>query len=167
MTPAHEVDLSWQVLRRIVKEWAGDAAELEEVRPLVGGCVNTTVGLTTKDGTRAVLKICAHRVNPAFAHEAFQLELLRNVGLPVPQVYVWKIGTLDDPFSYLLMEYVDGVNLTEARHTCSSESFDYLQEHLATLVLAMHDQTADGYGRVRSDAPRHDQWVKFFREVRS
>jgi fructosamine-3-kinase len=153
------------VLRRIAKEWAGDAAELAEVRPLDGGSVNTTMGLTTQDGHQAVLKICAHRVNPAFAHEAFQLELLRNIGLPVPQVYVWKIGSLDDPFSYILMEHIDGVTLANARHTCSPEAFDHLQEHLAELVLAMHDQTTDGYGRVRSDAPRHEKWLNFFREM--
>jgi fructosamine-3-kinase len=121
--------------------------------------------LTTKDGQQAVLKICAHRVNQSFAHEAFQLELMRKIGLPVPQVYVWRIGSLDDPFSYVLMEHLDGVTLNEARQNCSAESFDYLQEHLADLVLAMHDNTADGFGRVRSDAPRHDRWVQFFREV--
>src|SRR5579862_773299 len=137
MTPAHEIDISWTVLRRIVKDWAGDSAELTEVRPLVGGCVNTTLSLKTKDGQTAVLKICAHRVNQAYAHEAFQLELLRSIGLPVPQVYVWKIGSLDDPFSYILMEHIDGVSLANARHSCSPEAFDYLQEHLAELVLAM------------------------------
>jgi len=165
MTPAHEADISWQVLRRIVKEWAGESAELAEVRPLVGGCVNTTMGLTTKDGDQAVLKICAHRVNHAFAHEAFQLELLRKIGLPVPQVYVWRIGSLDDPFSYLLMQYMDGVMLAEARQSCGPEGFDHLQEHLAELVLAMHEQTAEGFGRVRSDAPRHERWLHFFREI--
>ena len=28
--PAHEVDISWQVLRRIVQDWAGTSAELAE-----------------------------------------------------------------------------------------------------------------------------------------
>ena len=35
-------DISWQELRRITREWAGDAAELDEVKPLVGGAINTT-----------------------------------------------------------------------------------------------------------------------------
>ncbi len=165
MTPAHEMDISWHVLRRIVKEWIGDSAELAEVRPLVGGCVNTTLGLTTKDGHKAVLKICAHRVNQAFAHEAFQLEVLRGIGLPVPQVYVWRIGTLDDPYSYILMEYLDGISLAEAKRACTAEEMDYLQAHLAEMVLSIHEQTGAGYGRVRSDATRVDDWSEFFREI--
>ncbi len=165
MSPAHEIDISWTVLRRIVKEWAGDSAELTEVRPLVGGCVNTTLSLKTKDGQTAVLKICAHRVNHAYAHEVFQLELLRKIGLPAPVVYAWKIGSLDDPYSYILMEHLDGVSLGEAKRNCSAEEFDHLQLHLAELVLAMHQQTAQGYGRVRSDAAHCEKWPVFFREV--
>jgi fructosamine-3-kinase len=165
MEPAHESDISWPVLRRIFKEWAGDSAELAEVRPLIGGCVNTTLGLTAKDGQKAVLKICAHRVNRMYAHEALQLELLRRIGVPTPQVYVWKTGTLDDPYSYILMEHVEGIDLARAKRTCTAEEFDHLQSHLAELVLMMHENTADGYGRVRSDAPRSDQWSKFFRQV--
>jgi fructosamine-3-kinase len=165
MTPAHEIDISWTVLRRIVKDWVGDSAELTEVRPLVGGCVNTTLSLKTKDGQTAVLKICAHRVNPAYAHEAFQLELLRSIGLPVPQVYSWKIGTLYDPYSYILMEHLDGVNLSEAKRCCTGEEFDHLQSHLAELVLNMHEQTDNGFGRVRPDAGRCEKWSDFFREV--
>ena len=165
MTPAHEIDISWTVLRRIVKQWAGDSAELAEVRPLIGGCVNLTLGLKTKDGQSAVLKICAHRVNHAYAHEVFQLELLRKIGLPAPQVYAWKIGSLDDPYSYILMEYLDGMNLGQVKKTCSADEFDHLQCHLAELVLAMHEQTAPGYGRVRCDAAHCEKWPIFFREV--
>jgi fructosamine-3-kinase len=165
MTSAHEGDISWQVLRRILKEWLGDSAELAEVKPLVGGCVNTTLELTSKDGQKAVLKICAHRVSRAYAHEAFQLEILRKIGIPVPEVYVWKTGTLDDPYSYLLMEFIDGIDLAHARRTCTADEYDYLQSHLADLVLMIHDNTSDGYGRVRSDAPRTERWANFFREV--
>src|ERR1700684_4314226 len=89
MQPEHEGDISWTELRRIARSWAGDAAELTAVRPLLGGSINTVLLLTMKDGQTAVLKICAHRVNPAYAHEAFQLELLRTLGLPVPQVEAW------------------------------------------------------------------------------
>jgi fructosamine-3-kinase len=165
MTPTHEMDISWTVLRRITKDWQGDKAELAEVTPLSGGCVNTTLCITTKDGQKAVLKICAHRVNMAYAHEAFQLECLRALGLPVPVVYLWKVGSLDDPYSYLLMEHMDGINLAQARHACTPEEFEHLQSHLADLVLAIHDQTSSAYGRVRSDAPRVENWASFFREI--
>ena len=43
--PLHESDISWQLLRRIVHDWLGASAELTEVKPLVGGCINTTLAL--------------------------------------------------------------------------------------------------------------------------
>ena len=48
------------------------------------------------------------------------------------------MGTLDDPDSYLLMEFVDGVNLTAAKRQCTPQEYDQLQLHLAELVLKMH-----------------------------
>ena len=175
MSPAHEGDISWTELRRIARSWAGDAAELAAVKPLHGGHINTTLELTMKDGQKAVLKICAHRVDHSFAHEAFQLELLRKVGLPVPEVFAWQVGSLDDPFSYLLMQHMPGVDLATAKKHCTAQQFDDLQAHLAELVLAMHEQTAPAYCRVhRTDGhngsappapPSSPRWAPFFADV--
>ena len=68
--PLHDSDISWQVLRRIIKDWAGDTAQIAEVRPLDGGCINTTLCITTESNDRAVLKIASHRVNREFEREA-------------------------------------------------------------------------------------------------
>ena len=76
------------------------------------------------DHQRAVLKITPHRVDRPYADEAHQLSILRDVGVPVPQVFVCKTGDLDSPFSYLLMEFVEGVNLSAARSACPSDEFD-------------------------------------------
>src|SRR3954465_1950937 len=133
-----ESDISWQLLRRIVHEWTGTSAELAEVKPLTGGCISTTLALTTTDGLRCVLKISPHRVDRSYQDEAAQLLMLADAGLPVPKVYKCRLGTLDDPNSYLLLEFVDGVNLNEAKAQCTPEQFDRLQIHLAELVLQMH-----------------------------
>src|SRR5215204_450204 len=106
---AMPVDISWQVLRQIVHAWAGASADLAEVKPLDGGSVSNTLAMTTTGGDRAVLKITPYRIDRSYADEAMQLNLLREAGIPVPRVYRWEIGTLDHPFSYLLMEFVDGV----------------------------------------------------------
>src|SRR4051812_29334193 len=116
--PLHEGDISWQELRRIVHDWAGTAAELAEVSPLSGGCINTTLLLGLKDGAKAVVKISQHRVDRSYETEAFQLSLLRSHGLPAPQVFQWHVGTLDHPNSYLLMECIDGVDFAEAKQRC-------------------------------------------------
>ena len=162
----HGDDISWQMLRRIVHDWIGTAVELAEVKPLSGGSVNTTVALTTTAGDRAVLKITQHRVDHSYVHEAYQLNVLRGLGVPTPQVYSCKVGTLDEPFSYLLMEKIEGVHLAEARHRCDSGQYDHLQMHLADLMQTLHSQTHSHYTRVTNGARREfEHWPQFYRHV--
>src|SRR6476620_10945519 len=131
-------DISWQLLRGIVRDWAGTSAELAEVTPLPGGAIHTTLAMKVKDGGKAVLKITPYRVDRGYQDEAYQLEVLKGLGLPVPEVYACRMRTLDDPNSYILMEFVEGVCLAEAKKQCSAEEFEGLQVHLAELVLKMH-----------------------------
>jgi fructosamine-3-kinase len=160
-----DVDISWQALRRIVQDWGGTAAELSEFVPLHGGQINTTLGLHLKDGQRVVAKISPHRVDRSYEREAYQLTLLKSLGLPVPQVYQWKIGSLDDPVSYLLIEHIDGMNLAEARKHATAEEYDALQHELAELVAAMHSTASDKYMRVMDGGETFDNWCKFYRSV--
>ena len=81
-----ELDISWNMLRHVVRDWAGTDAELCEFSPLDGGSINTTLLLTLKDTRRAVLKITPHRVDHAYADEAHQLSLFRAAGVPVPRL---------------------------------------------------------------------------------
>src|SRR5688572_23336652 len=124
-----EVDISWEALRRIVQDWAGSSAEPSEFEPLVGGCINTTLLLKLKDGTKTVLKVSPYRVDRSFEREATQLTLLKTLGIPVPEVYAWKIGSLDDPVSYLLMEFVEGADFAHAKSLCTPEDYDDLQRN--------------------------------------
>ncbi|HTL29596.1 MAG TPA: fructosamine kinase family protein [Tepidisphaeraceae bacterium] len=160
-------DISWQVLRRIVQEWAGTSAELAEVKPLHGGCINTTLHLILSDGAQAVAKVSQHRVDRSYQREAYQLNLMRELGLPVPQIYVCKVGTLDDPHSYLLMEFMQGVDLAAAKKQCSQQQFEELQMHLAELVLQLHCNVAHSYRRVTGEdgAREFDSWIDFYRHI--
>ena len=161
-----EIDISWQVLRQIVHDWAGSSADLSEVTPLAGGSIDTALALTCNDGLRAVLKVTPHRIDRAHADQACQLNLLRQLDIPAPEVYRCEIGTLDRPFSFVLMEYVDGVDLETAKKTCDAAAYDALQEHLAELCLRMHAHTATQYGRVSSQpAKAFDEWAECFREI--
>lgn len=162
----HGADISWDALRRIVRTWDESAADLKEVVQLEGGMVNTTLALTLGDGRKVVLKVTPHRVDRSHADEAVQLELLRDVGLPVPKVLAWQIGTLDDPFSYILMEFVEGKDLAAAKAACSAAEYDALQTHLAELLLTLHSKTGPGFMRVcGADTKRHENWPAFYREV--
>jgi fructosamine-3-kinase len=159
-------DISWPVLRRIVREWAGESAELAEVKPLDGGCISTTLALTLADGATAVLKISAHRVDRSYEREAHQLGLLRAAGVPVPRVYACQIGSLNDPFSYLLMEFIEGVDWATARQTATAQEFDDLQSHLAEILRALHATKGRRYCRALPETEAgFDRWPDFYRAV--
>ncbi len=165
---SQDSDISWQVLRSVVRPTFGPTAELEQVQPLVGGCINTTLALELADGRKVVLKIAPHRVTHAFVDEAHQLHVLRGCGVPVPEVYDARVGSLDFPHSYLLMEFVGGVDLAKAREHCSADDYDELQRELAEIVWRAHARTADAYGRVLEDPARctpHERWPAFYRET--
>src|SRR5688500_19890297 len=114
-------DISWSSLQQIARSWAGDEAELRECKTLDGGSIATTIGLSLADGRRAVLKVTPHRADRAYAEEARQLDMLRELGLPVPQVYAVHVGSLDSPNSYVLMEHVEGMDLNAAKKCCTAE----------------------------------------------
>jgi fructosamine-3-kinase len=163
---SHDSDISWQLLRQIVQDWAGTAAELAEVKQLEGGVINTTLCLTLADNSRAVLKISPHRVNRDYEREAHQLDLLRSLGVPTPQVYRLETGSLDDPHSLILMEFIEGINLSEARKSCSPEQFDALQHELADIVLKMHAQLSPVYCRVSVEGSQtFEKWTEFYRHI--
>jgi fructosamine-3-kinase len=160
-------DISWQVLRQIVQEWQGTSAvELGEVSPLDGGSISTTLLLTTNDGAQAVLKISPYRVDRSYEHERHQLDLLRALGVPTPNVYQCRTGTLENPNSYLLMQFMPGVDLNAAKSRCSAEQYDELQRRLADIVIAIHATTAPAYGRVApAESKAFDNWAAFYREI--
>jgi fructosamine-3-kinase len=163
---SNDGDISWQVLRRIARHWAGQSAELVQVTPLDGGCISNTLKLELADHRQAVLKISAHRIDRSYEEEAFQLNHLRSLGLPTPQVHLHHTATLEDPFSFILLDFVPGVDLATARKQCDPAAFDRLQEELGELVARMHQETADAYRRVSPRQPRmFEQWSVFFRDV--
>src|SRR5688572_17417085 len=163
---SQESDISWQTLRRIVHDWAGTAAELAEVKPLDGGCINCTLALTTKTGDRAVLKIAPHRVNLDLRRESQQLARMAALGLPVPKVYQFHLAVLDAPDTWLLMEFIDGQDLHAARAQMQAEQYDELQRNFADVVLAMHAHAGERYQReCVEDAAAFESWPRFYRHV--
>jgi fructosamine-3-kinase len=167
VTMSQELDISWQVLRRIAQDWGGATVEPAEVKPLDGGCISSTVAMQFTDGRKAVCKISSHRVDRSYVNEAHQLRMMASLGLPVPEVYAAKTGSLDDPFSYILMEFIEGVNLNHARKQCTAGQFESLQLELAEMLLRLHDHTSPHFCRVQTEPPAEDfdAWPIFFRFV--
>lgn len=160
------MDISWDILRHIIRAWAGASADLREVTPLEGGSISITLALTLTDGRKLVGKVSPHRVDRSHTCEAHQLRLLKEIGLPVPEVYAAETGTLDSPVSYILMEFVEGIDLGAAKNGCSSDEFDHVQAHLAELLLTLHGQRGSHFMRVTPEEPkRFDTWPAFYREI--
>ena len=160
-----DVDISWQALRRIVQDAFGTATELADYVALHGGQINTTLALHLKDDRKVVIKVSPHRVDKSYEREAYQLTLMKSAGVPVPEVICWKIGSLDHPNSYILLDFVEGVNLGSAKEQSSPEEFDALQAELAEVVATLHAQTNGKYMRVMEGGETFDTWPQFYRSV--
>ncbi len=159
-------DISWQALRQITREWAGDPAELTEVVPLHGGSINTTLLLVTGDYRKAVLKISPHRVNRELYQESKNLEMLQKYDLPVPQVFCKHIADLENPNSYILMEYIDGINLAEAKKKLRPEIYLQLQIQLAEIAASLHSHTHEKYGMINGlDEDLSPSWCNFYKSL--
>lgn len=159
-------EISWKALGRIVCQWAGDPTELTEVIPLAGGSINNTLLLVTGDHRKAVLKITPHRVDRELANEAYQLHLLREFELPVPKIYLAHTGSLEDPNTYLLIEYVEGITLAAAKKRVAESEYDQLQQQLAQLVLQLHAHTRETYGKIDvSGNHQMTDWAGFYRSL--
>lgn len=161
-----DAEIPWALLRRIVQQWAGSSAELIEVTPLTGGSINLTLLLKLKDGLQGVIKLSVHRVNMEYEREAHQLNVLRDLGVPTPRVIDCHTGSLDEPHSYLLLEHIEGVNLNRAKQQCSPEQSDGLQHMLADLLIKLHSNCGEQYGRVTpNESPKFDAWPAFYRYI--
>lgn len=161
MSPTDHI--SWPVLRRIARDALGEAIELTGVRPLHGGSMSTTLLLNLRGKRRLVLKIAPHLVMHQYEHEAYQLNMLRESGLPAPEVLACRVASLDDPNSYILMEYLSGEPLAKVRADLSAEEFDHLEMHLAEIVLAIHGRCSRTYSRLtREGDGRTSDFPSFF-----
>ena len=161
-------DIPWEPLRQIVKSWAGVSAEPESLVGLEGGSIHTVVLVTCRGGHRAVLKMSPHRVDLTYAAQRADLELLREVGLPVPRVWACETATLDSPHSYLLMEYMPGTSLADARTKFSPEQSESVQTHLADLVAQLHARTGDHFRPSAADTKKtFADWSTCFADAQS
>lgn len=128
--------------------------------------MSTTVLLALKGRGKVVLKIAPHMVVPQYAEEAYQLNLLRDWGLPVPEVYACNVGNLDVPHSYLLMQQMPGMTLADARANLSEEELSHIQQHLAEITLSLHARTNGHYKKISDGGEEGTpSYLEFFHGV--
>ncbi len=131
--------------------------EVDQLRPLHGGCLGEVYLVALRDGDRVVAK-ADDRPRPQLTVEAYMLRYLaEHSRLPVPQV-------LHATDRLLVMTHLPG----ESRFSPAAEA------HLAELIAALHDVTGPAFGLERDTLigllpqpnPWTDSWIDFFREQR-
>ena len=159
-------DISWALLQGILKDWLGRSVQIEAVKSLHGGSMSTTLLLKLKRRQPVVIKIAPHMVMQQYEDEAYQLNMLRDWGLPVPQVYACKLATLEEPHSYLLMQQMPGESLADMRNSLTPDELNHVGMHLAEIVLSMHARSSRSYQRICSGGDTgFTDYVQFFHDI--
>ena len=145
----------------------GEGLTVARQRVLYGGSINRVVEWELRDAAGAVTPIVAKLNNlrsaKLFRREMASLEVYRTrTRLPVPRPLAYLEDEPEFDGSGLLMQRVDGVNLSEARVTPAGMA--RLQRDLAGHVVALHGHHRNTYGSALEAAgPR--RWLDSFGPV--
>ncbi len=150
----------------LIQRYVDPGRKATRVRKLHGGMVNKVYEILMDPGpdpASVVAKLNTHHHEDLFRHEYAVLKWYRkNTRLPVPEPIAVIADDPDWTGSGILMEYINGLNLAEAR--VSPTGFSRVQRHLAQFVAELHDQRRDTYGSV-FDPRGHERWLDVFRPM--
>ena len=155
-----------QIVRRHLGH-LGQGLTVTRQRKLHGGSINRVIEWTVRDAKGKsrpiVAKLNNHRSAKLFRREMASLEVYRTrTELPVPRPLAYLENEPEFDGSGLLMERIDGVNLSEAR--VSPAGMRELQRDLAAHVVALHSHHRAAYGTaLEKTGPR--RWLDSFGPV--
>ncbi|MBB6442014.1 fructosamine kinase family protein [Phycisphaera mikurensis] len=145
----------------------GDGLTVIRQRKLYGGSINRVIEWTVRDATGRdrplVAKVNNLRSAKLFRREMASLEVYRTqTDLPVPRPLAYLEDEPEFDGSGLLMQRIDGVNLSEAKVTPAGMRL--LQRDLAGHVVALHSHHRSAYGTaLEPTGPR--RWLDSFGPV--
>lgn len=140
--------LTTEQAQTVLTRWLGGDVHCRLIEPLTGGMINSALRLTfdRSPGT-AVVKLSAEPDNDGLRKEQTRIDYLRaNTQLPVPRAYGFAAASPEIPFSYLLLETIPGVNLTQA--TLSPADRARIERQLADALIELHGHRRDTFGRI-------------------
>ena len=147
------IDLKLQDFARTqVREVLGPKTAVRRVEILQAGPEQSVLRLTlARPPFRLVLKVAGAdtgRVN--FHRTATALSLARAAGVPVPTVLAVDTSHRSGPWSYLLQEYVDGVEWRRLRPLLAPEQVRIAHREIVTAVLAMQSLSFTSFGELNT-----------------
>ena len=144
----------------VLSRWLGSAVRCSRIEPLKGGMINTALRLTfDRAPSTAVIKLNMDQDSPVLQSERMRLDYLKtHTQLPIPRVYQYAAADQTIPYSYLLLETIPGVNMTQVSLT--SEDQITTDRELAEVLIDLHGHTRDTYGRIHE--PGILSWADVF-----
>jgi fructosamine-3-kinase len=141
------LDAATALVRRHVK----DSLTVKHQRKLYGGSINRVIEwVTDAEPSSLVAKLNNSRSAKNFRREFASLKVYRDhTSLPVPEPLACLEQEPEFDGSGLLMEKIDGINLTDAK--VSPAGMAYMQNDLARHVIALHSHHRSFYGSALED----------------
>jgi aminoglycoside phosphotransferase (APT) family kinase protein len=129
------------LFRIIAKALPCKTEEIVGFRKLGEGGLNRTFLITLDTGFQLVARIPYRILIPkayALASEVATMDFLRSKGLPIPKVYVYSFTSKNEAETeYILMEYAEGVDLSQIWFDLKEDEIISLKDQLAKVESTM------------------------------
>jgi fructosamine-3-kinase len=158
------VRLTTDEAARIVSAWLGEERAVKRVTRLTGGCVHTVLEAEFEgDESPVVLKVSHQPHDPSIQAEHDVLGYFRrHTEFPVPEPYACDVSGELVPYSWLVMERLQGRHLADAGGGLSLADETRLQRSLGDAVGRLHGHTSDaGFGHCLLEQ-REASWPTYF-----
>ncbi|KAJ4464581.1 kinase-like domain-containing protein, partial [Lentinula aciculospora] len=128
------------LFRIIAKTLSCESKEIVGFRKLGEGGLNRTFLITLDTGFQLVARIPYPILIPnayALASEVATMDFLRSKGLLIPNVYGYSLSENEANTEYILMEYVDGIDLSQIWFDLRKDEVISLMDQLAKVESIM------------------------------
>jgi fructosamine-3-kinase len=161
------VELSHDEAASILRAWLGDERQVLAVQRLTGGCVHTVLGIEFEGDESPVIFKVAHRVGEgSIQGEHDILRYFRqHTEFPVPEPYACDLSGEVVPYSWLIMERLEGGHLGDAHARMTEVDAVRLQVLMGESVGRLHSHTREtGFGRAL-EGKGAESWTDWFTDL--
>ena len=115
--------------------------EIVDFKKLGEGGFNRSFLVTLRDGFKLVARIPYPILVPkayAYASEVATMDFLRSKGLPIAEIYAYSFTSENEAGTeYILMEYMEGIDLSEVWFNLEKDDIDSFMDQLAKFESIM------------------------------
>jgi len=160
------VRLTKEEASRIVSAWLGEDRVVTRLWRLTGGCVHTVLEAGIDGEEWPVILKVSHEPHESSIQTEYDVlrYFRRHTEFRVPEPYACDLSGEVVPYSWLIMERLEGTHLGDDRVGLAPNDEARVQLHLANAVGRLHAHTRDsGFGHCLS-RERAVSWPAWFQE---